>query len=110
VTAHLAVATLTVTDPGWVAAYVAEVTPMVERHGGRYLTRTTRLTEMEGDGPAPQVLLVIAWPSREAAERFHASEEYRPHREARRRGSRGAFWLVPAEDVNRIARVVMVDL
>ncbi len=106
--AHLAVATLTVTDPSWVAAYVAEVTPMVERHGGRYLTRTTRLTEIEGDGAAPQVLLVIAWPSREAAERFHASEEYRPHREARRRGSDGVFWLVPAEDVNGLARIATV--
>ena len=37
---HYAVAELEITDPAWVADYVANVTPMVERRGGRYLART----------------------------------------------------------------------
>jgi uncharacterized protein (DUF1330 family) len=32
-----AIAQLDVTDPAWVRDYVADVTPMVERRGGRYL-------------------------------------------------------------------------
>lgn len=103
---HYAVATLTITDPSWVQAYVDEVTPLVERHGGRYLARTTRLRQLEGDPDAkPQLVLVIAWPSEAAATAFYDSDEYRPHREARKQGSRGTFWLVAGEDVNGVAAI-----
>jgi uncharacterized protein (DUF1330 family) len=37
---YYAIAQLHITDPGWVAAYVEHVTPLVEAHGGRYLART----------------------------------------------------------------------
>jgi len=36
---YYAVAELDVTDPSWVAEYVADVTPMVERRGGIQRTR-----------------------------------------------------------------------
>ncbi len=85
---HYAVAQLDVTDPAWVRAYVAEVTPMVERHGGRYLARTTNLEQLEGEGAPPQLSLLIEWPSREAALAFYESDEYRPHREACRAPAR----------------------
>ena len=39
---HYAIAELEVEDPNWVRSYVAEVTPMVERRGGRYLARPAR--------------------------------------------------------------------
>jgi uncharacterized protein (DUF1330 family) len=100
---HYGVAEITVTDPGWVRDYVADVTPMVERHGGRYLARTPKLQRFEGEGPLPQVMLVIEWPSKEAAETFYESEEYRPYREARTAGSTGWFLLVAGEDVNGVA-------
>ena len=102
---HYAVAQLDITDPAWVRAYVAEVTPMVERYGGRYLARTTNLEQLEGEGDPPQLSLLIEWPSREAALAFYESDEYRPHREARRAGARNAFLLVAGEDVNGVARV-----
>jgi uncharacterized protein (DUF1330 family) len=102
---HYAVAELDVTDPEWVRDYVAEVTPMVERRGGRYLARTTRIEQLEGERPLPQVMLIIEWPSREQADAFYASEEYRPYRERRRRGARNEFLLVSGEDVNGVARI-----
>ncbi len=37
---YYAVAEVEVTDPAWVRDYIADVTAMVERHGGRYLART----------------------------------------------------------------------
>jgi uncharacterized protein (DUF1330 family) len=67
---HYAVAELDVRDPAWVRDYVAEVTPLVERHGGRYLARSVNVDRIEGEQPAPQVLLLIEWPSREAADAF----------------------------------------
>jgi uncharacterized protein (DUF1330 family) len=102
---YYAVAELDVTDPSWVAAYVAEVTPMVERHGGRYLARTNRVEQVEGERRPPQVMLIIEWPSKAAADAFYESDEYRAHREARRLGARNEFRLIAGEDVNGAARV-----
>ena len=95
---HYTVAELEVTDPAWVSDYVAKVTPLVRAHGGRYLARTGRAETVEGERIPPQTVLLIEWPSREAAQEFYDSEEYRPYREARRRGSRGVFMLVAGED------------
>lgn len=102
---HYAVAELDVTDPAWVRDYVSEVTPMVERRGGRYLARSSAIERIEGERPLPQVLLIIEWPSKHAADEFYDSEEYRPHREGRRAGARNEFVLVSGEDVNGIARI-----
>lgn len=102
---HYAVAELDVTDPGWVREYVANVTAMVERRGGRYLARTGRVERLEGERAVPQVFLIIEWPSREAAEAFYESEEYAPYRESRRAGARNEFFLVAGEDINGIAHL-----
>ena len=102
---YYAVAQLDVTDPAWVQEYVATVTPMVERHGGRYLARTTKVERIEGERPAPQVSMLIEWPSKEAADAFYESEEYAPFRRARIDGARNEFLLVAGEDVNGVAQI-----
>jgi uncharacterized protein (DUF1330 family) len=94
-----------VTDPSWVREYVAEVTPMVERHGGRYLARTTHVERIEGEREIPQNFLIIQWPSKEAAEAFYESEEYRSYRERRRAGARNELMLVAGEDVTGVAQI-----
>jgi uncharacterized protein (DUF1330 family) len=102
---YYAVAELDVNDPSWVREYVANVTGMVERRGGRYLARTGRVEKLEGERAAPQVFLIIEWPSKEAADAFYESDEYAPYRESRRAGSRNEFFLVAGEDINDIARI-----
>jgi uncharacterized protein (DUF1330 family) len=102
---HYAVAELDLTDGSWVREYVRNVTPMVERRGGRFLARSVHIEKLEGDRDAPQVLLLIEWPSREAARDFYDSDEYRPHREARVNGARNQFFLVSGEDVNGVASI-----
>jgi uncharacterized protein (DUF1330 family) len=96
---YYAVAEIDVTDPGWVREYVAEVTPLVEARGGRYLARTATIQKIEGERTPPQTFLIIEWPSREAADEFYDSEEYRPYRERRKAGARNEFVLVAGEDV-----------
>ena len=100
-----AVGEIDVSDPAWVRAYVTEVTPMVERHGGRYLARTPQVARMEGARDSPQTFLIIEWPSREAAEAFYDSDEYRPFRERRRAGARNELVLVSGEDAMGVARI-----
>lgn len=94
---HLLIAATSVTDRAWVDAYLRDVTPLVFEHGGEFVARSPRVEPLEGD--APDVVSVIAFPSREAAISFYESDDYAPHREARQQGSRGSLWLVPAEDV-----------
>jgi uncharacterized protein (DUF1330 family) len=102
---YYAVAELDVTDPAWIRDYVANVTGMVERHGGRYLARTGRIEKLEGEGSPPQVMVLIEWPSKEVADQFYVSEEYRPYRERRRGGAQNTFLLIAGEDVNGVAKI-----
>ena len=102
---YYAVAEMQITDPSWVTAYVQAVTPLVEQYGGRYLARTPNVEKLEGQRAAPQIFLIIEWPSREAAMAFYESEEYRPYRESRIAGAINEFALVAGEDVTGAARM-----
>jgi uncharacterized protein (DUF1330 family) len=102
---YYSIAEIDITDRSWVAAYVRDVTPMLERHGGRYLARTSNFERMEGERKAPQLLLLVEWPSKEAAIGFYQSAEYQPYLQARLGGSRGQFYLAAAEDINGVAQI-----
>lgn len=118
---YYAIAEIDITDPSWVRDYVANVTAIVERQGGRYLARTGKIEHIESEGDAegkgegggggegtrkpPQALVLIEWPSKEVAEAFYESDEYRPYRESRRAGANNEFFLVAGEDVNGVARI-----
>ncbi len=102
---HYVVAQIDITDPSWVAEYAEHVTRQVEQAGGRYLARTPRIERLEGEAAAPQFVLLIEWPSREAALAFYESEQYRPYRERRLAGARNEMLLVAGEDVNGVARM-----
>ena len=93
------------TDPAWVQDYLRDVTPMVEARGGRFLARTATHEKLEGERPPPQVYLLVEWPSREAADEFYASNEYRPYLEQRHAGARTELTMIAGEDVAGIARV-----
>ena len=99
------VAEMEITDRSWVPEYVKNVTPMVEQRGGRFLARTSKVEKIEGERKLPQVFLIIEWPSKEAAEAFYESEEYRPYREARIAGAQNEFLLVAGEDVTKAAHI-----
>ncbi|HEX6096414.1 MAG TPA: DUF1330 domain-containing protein [Thermoanaerobaculia bacterium] len=99
------VAEMHITDRAWINDYVANVTKLVEAWGGRYLARTSNAERLEGERPVPQVFLIVEWPSREAADAFYASEEYRPYLQKRTDGARTQMWIVPGEDVAGAARI-----
>lgn len=102
---YYAVAEIDITDPSWIPAYVENTTRLVERHGGRYLARTSNFEKVEGERTPPQIYLIIEWPSKQVAESFYDSEDYKPYRESRRDGSQGEFVLVAGEDINHVARM-----
>ena len=102
---YYAVAEIDVTDPAWVPDYVKHVTGLVERYGGRYLARTSRVEKLEGERKKPQVVVIVEWPSKEAAEAFYESPEYKPYLQSRTAGAINEFVLVAGEDINRAARI-----
>ncbi len=101
---YYAVVEIEITDRNWVAAYVENVTRLVEQHGGRYLARTSKIEKIEGQRKLPQVLVIIEWPSQEAAKDFYESDEYRPYRQSRIAGARNEFLLVAGEDMTKAAQ------
>ncbi len=102
---YYSISELDVSDRGWLRAYVANVTKIVERRGGRFLTRTNNIQRIEGERANPHFLSIIEWPSQEAMRDFYESEEYRPYRDSRLAGSKGQLVLVPGEDVSQIAKI-----
>ena len=101
---YYCVAELDITDRSWVPAYVQNVTKLVEQSGGRYLARTSEIEKLEGERKAPQIFLIIEWPSKEVALSFYESDEYRPFRQSRRAGAKNEFALVAGEDIANAAQ------
>jgi len=102
---YYCVAELDITDQSWVPAYIKNVTQMVERHGGRYLARTPNVEKLEGARKAPQIFLIVEWPSRDAALAFYESDEYKPYFKSRLAGAGNELLLVAGEDIAGAARV-----
>jgi uncharacterized protein (DUF1330 family) len=103
---YYSVAELEITDPSWVPEYVKNVTGLVERRGGRFLARTSKIEKVEGGRAVPQIYLIIEWPSREAAQTFYTCEEYRPYLQRRINGSKAEFLLIAGEDISKQAKMV----
>jgi uncharacterized protein (DUF1330 family) len=102
---YYSVAEIEITDQSWVPAYVKNVTKLVEQRGGRYLARTSRIEKLEGQRKAPQIFLIIEWPSRDVATAFYESDEYRPYRQSRLEGATNEFLLVAGEDMTKTAHI-----
>jgi uncharacterized protein (DUF1330 family) len=87
------IADVNVTDPAAYEAYRKEVLPSVERAGGRFRVRGGAIQVLEGDR-RPTRLVVIEFPSVEAARRWYDSEEYGRLKAIRQRASTASLFLV----------------
>ena len=82
-----------VTDEEMFAAYRKEVLPTITAHGGRFLVRGGALSVVEGEWPLPR-LVVIEFPSRDAAEGWYGSPEYQKLLPLRLKSSVGNLVIV----------------
>ena len=69
------IAHVEVTDAEAYGRYARLATAVIERHGGRFLARSGRYVQLEGNDRARNVL--AEFPSLEAAEACYRSAEYR---------------------------------
>jgi len=82
------VAQITIRDPQGYEAYRSRTRPIIESFGGRFLVRGGTLHQLEGQA-AFERLVIIEFPSLDAAQRFYGSDEYQelvPHRTANSEG------------------------
>lgn len=69
------IAAETIKDAAMFEAYRAAVPQTVVPFGGRFVVRGGTLSLLEGEWPHPR-LVIIEFPTREAAEGWYRSEEY----------------------------------
>ena len=85
---HYLVAHVKVNDNRWIPEYAANVHDIVHRHGGKYLTRSGKITALEGEAPATD--LVNA---------FVTDPDYAPYAQARRDGTDSQLFGLDVSDV-----------
>jgi uncharacterized protein (DUF1330 family) len=66
-----------VTDAAKFAEYLAAAVPLIERFGGRYLTRVGAHEVLDGDW-RPNRVVVIAFPDMAAIQALYRCPEYQP--------------------------------
>ena len=94
--AQYAIFDVTITDLAKYKEYMVLVKPVIEAAGGRYLVRGGAHVVLEGDWN-PTRLVVLEFPSADAARSFYGSPEYRGLKSMRESCSRAN--LVTVEGV-----------
>lgn len=59
-----------VEEPGGFMNYATDVAPLISKHGGKYLVRGGVPEMLLGDSQSPQHVVLLEFPSREAADTF----------------------------------------
>jgi len=93
------IADVKVTDDSWIPDYTANVHNIVHKHGGKYLSRTTNITTIEGEGLDTTLIALLEFPNREALDAFANDPEYAPYGKARQAGSVSRFHVIDDADV-----------
>jgi uncharacterized protein (DUF1330 family) len=71
------IANIEVKDPAKFEEYRQKVVPVIQKFGGRYLIRGGDVRRLEGNLPLKR-LVVLEFPTIEAAQQFYDSAEYEP--------------------------------
>jgi uncharacterized protein (DUF1330 family) len=93
------IADIKVTDDAWVPDYATHVHKIVEKHGGRYLSRSGNIETLEGTANNGTLIAIIEFPSRAAVDEFANDPEYAPFGKARQAGSISNFSLIDDTDI-----------
>jgi uncharacterized protein (DUF1330 family) len=58
-----AVGHLKMHDPSWMAEYGPKTGALIQKHGGKFLVRGGKSEQPEGQGPLPDAIFVLEFPS-----------------------------------------------
>jgi uncharacterized protein (DUF1330 family) len=78
---------LNVRNNDWVTEYRPKTTALVEKHGGKFRVRRGKMEKLEGKEALPDGMVVIEFPSLEAAKAWHSDPAYAPLIKLRQSGA-----------------------
>lgn len=87
------IAHIDVKDPVQYEDYKKMSPVSIQKFGGRFIVRGGNVEALEGEWPGKR-LVVLEFPSVEAARQWHASEDYAPAKALRQATSTGDMFLV----------------
>jgi uncharacterized protein (DUF1330 family) len=93
------IADIKITNDSWVPDYAGQVHHLVARHGGKYLSRSGKITSLEGPTSDSTLIALIEFPDDTAFQAFAHDPEYAPFGAARQAGSRSIFTLIDDSDI-----------
>lgn len=88
-----------ITDDSWIPEYAAVVHDIVEKHGGRYFSRSGNITTIEGDDLESSLIAIIEFPSLDHVKRFMADPDYEQYKKARIDGTKSNFHVIDDTDI-----------
>lgn len=74
-------------DPSEYHIYEKGFFPLLKKHGGSFVTFDDNIKHMEGTEPRPGRIIILQFPSEEAAEAWYNDPEYQSLSEHRRAGA-----------------------
>ena len=92
------IAEIKVTDDKWVPGYAENVHPLVEKHGGKYLSRSGNIRVLEGEDKGNTFIAIIQFPDAASVEAFATDPHYASHCKARQEGAINNFQLIDDTD------------
>ena len=61
---HYSVLDVTPSNEDWIPDYIGPANKLVAQYGGKYLVRTSRHEQLEGDAKPAALRIIIEWPSK----------------------------------------------
>jgi len=95
---HYLIAQVKVNDDSWIPDYAANVHDIVDKHGGKYLSRSGNITILEGSQSETNLVAIIEFPSMDALQAFVSDPDYAPYAEARQAGTDSYFIAIDSTD------------
>lgn len=89
---------VTITDESWVSGYATNVHDIVAKHGGKYLSRSGNIAQMEGEPNNISLIAVVEFPTMDAAKAFVNDPDYQEFRKSRIKGSVSDVYIIDDTD------------
>ena len=92
------IADVKVNDDSWIPDYAASVHDIVHRHGGKYLSRSPNITNLEGEPLDTTLIALLEFPDLDSCQAFVNDPDYAPFAKARQDGTVSRFNVIDDVD------------
>ena len=87
-----------ITDESWVSSYAINVHEIVHKHGGKYLSRSGNIKQVEGKPTDASLIAIVEFPNLDAAQAFIDDPDYQEFRKLRMNGSNSTVHIIDSSD------------